>query len=101
MSDNKASVGRIVLFVMPEPGNIPGMRDHAEGEVRPAIVVRTWGENGGPSSSVNLMILPDGTNDMQRDCKTRDEFTNGPIWKTSVCYDEAKRKGTWHWPQRT
>lgn len=86
-----ASVGRTVLFVL--HGHIPGIKPHAIGQVRPAIVVRTWGENGGPSETVNLQVLLDGDNDTVGGVHT--------AWVTSARHEPTGQVHcTWHWPQR-
>jgi hypothetical protein len=71
----RATVGRIVHFVMPD------------GRHRPAIVVEEFG--GG---TVNLQVFTDGANDGHGE---------GMLWKTSVGQDdETTRPGSWHWPER-
>ena len=70
--------GRMVHFVLPN------------GEHRPAVIVRVWHVTGVCDGYVNLQVFTDGTNDGQ-------ENAAGIAWKTSVCYDENKSVGTWHW----
>lgn len=91
----KASVGRIVNVVL--DAGIPDIRPHAVGQIRPAIVVRTWGEGGGPSESVNLQVFLDGSNDL-------DHLAPGigaQIWLTSAHYSAEPKPRTWHWPPRS
>lgn len=70
--------GRMVHFVM------------SDGEHRPAVIVRVWPVSGVCDGYVNLQVFTDGTNDGQ-------ENAAGIAWKTSICYDENKGVGTWHW----
>lgn len=79
------------MFVL--SAHVPGIRADAVGQVRPATVVRTWGEGGGPSSSVNLLVHLDGTNDRYGEQPTQ-------TWLTSVDYSEKKLAHTWHFPAR-
>lgn len=71
--------GRIVHFVMPN------------GEHRPAVIVRVWHVTGPSDGYVNLQVFTDGANDYGQ------ENLAGIVWKTSICYDENKGVGTWHW----
>lgn len=80
----KPTVGRIVHYVL------------TDGQHRPAIVVRAWGEepHSAPdyADSVNLQVFLDGSNDGSE---------SGVDWETSVRYDETgKTPYTWHWPER-
>lgn len=70
--------GRMVHFVLPN------------GEHRPAVIVRVWHVTGACDGYVNLQVFTDGTNDGQ-------ENAAGIVWKTSICFDENKSVGTWHW----
>jgi hypothetical protein len=73
------SIGRIVHFVLPS------------GEHRPAIIVRIWDFVPTASSSVQLQVFTDGSND----------GLNYVEWRTSVHQDaETKAPGTWHEPER-
>jgi hypothetical protein len=57
----------------------------------PAVVVRV---NDAASGSVNLQLLPDGSNDLA-------DWKNDRGWRTSVAYDPtAKTPGTWSFPPR-
>lgn len=85
-----ASIGRTVLFVL--SSSVPGLRADAVGQIRPATVVRTWGENGGPSSCVNLLVHLDGDNDRAGEQPRH-------AWLTSVDHSKEKRPHTWHFPQ--
>lgn len=63
------SVGRIVHY-------------HLEnGDVRPAIIVRTWGDD--ESSAVNLQVFVDGMNDLGGEFSS-EECRPGVSWKTSA-----------------
>lgn len=59
------AIGRIVLYQFHE--------HEAGGAVRPAIIVRVWGDQ--PESAVQLQVFVDGSND---------GFAGGTVWKTSV-----------------
>ena len=76
MSEQKPSIGRIVLFRSLDSN---GSKEH------PAIINRVWGD--GPC--VNLMVLPD---------------CGAPISKTSVNQNESLTDGgqdyAWRWPPR-
>jgi hypothetical protein len=78
---NKLSIGRVVHIVM------------EDGQHRPAICVRVWGNEGG-----NFQAFIDGTND--RDFANEEEQVSGVKWMTSVCYSETPSTRTWHWPER-
>lgn len=80
------TVGRVVLYRLSsadirmidkshgfKPGN-----DYREGDILPAIVVRTWGST--PESAVNLSVLLDGV---------------GTYWATSRVVGDAP--GQYHW----
>jgi hypothetical protein len=113
------AVGRVVLYVM---GAYPG-EEKAKGEIRPAMIVRTWG-----GTTVQLAVLRDGTNDGREpiEIKMPDlKGINDPdvvaalkqlhatlseaaqriadaaslvSWRTSVQHDQTtKRPGSWHW----
>lgn len=89
------SIGRIVLYVFTaddarklnhqtseenRPGNYA-----QEGDIRPLLICRVWPpELYEGRSSVNGQVFIDG---------------EGSIWKTSVHCDDAKKPGTWHWPE--
>ncbi len=76
-------VGDMVLYVLPE-GTSPG-------EVRPAVVVRTWSDD--PGNLVNLQVFTDGVNDFI----TAHPGASGILWRTSVHNDEVdKAPGTYH-----
>lgn len=81
------TVGRIVLYVLPE-----GMR--GAGEIRPAIIVRVFPECDG-ITLINLQVFQDGGNDdIARDYDSPVDVT----WRTSVHHDQdGKQPGTWHW----
>lgn len=94
METKKASIGRIVNVVL--DSSIAGIRPHAVGAIRPAIVVRTWGENGGPSESVNLQVFLDGSNDLAHQAPG----VAVQVWLTSVHYSAEPKLRSWHWPAR-
>lgn len=92
--EQKPTVGRIVNFTL------------ANGEVRPAIVVRVWS-----ASCVNVRVFLDGSNDAggPLTIKTAEghsyDVCDESGWATSVNYDEgvdgaAPPPRTWHWPTR-
>jgi hypothetical protein len=74
-------VGTIVHYTLPE-----------NREVRPAIIIRTWGRS--EPYPVQLAVFVDGTNDIRGG-----DPNNPPLlkWRTSVTYDESGRPGTWKW----
>lgn len=77
MSDQRATVGRIVHYVL-DAEEFANSGTH-----RPAIVVDRLGD----SENVCLQVF--------LDCQS------GIHHKASVEHDEAaKRPGTWHWPER-
>lgn len=89
--------GRFVHYVM------------ADGQHRPAQVVRVWGTDG----VVNLVVTLDGSNDrgstpypLAKDVKADphegQQHQVDPLhwWATSVRYSEAAEPGTWHWIER-
>lgn len=83
------SEGRIVHFVLDREESVGGT--NAFRHVAAAIV-RVWNP-----SYVNLLLLPDGSND---GFPSNAGFVELP-WRTSVTYDEdAKLPGTWHFPER-
>src|SRR5579884_2584878 len=80
------TVGRVVLYrladfdvrqILKMVGFKP-LADMKEGDVLPAIVVKTWGST--PESAVNLQVLLDGA---------------GTYWCTSRVVGDAP--GTYHW----
>lgn len=92
----KPSIGRVVHYVLSDGD---GVKSHAVGEHRPAIVVRVWpgeyGTNECPDG-VNLQAMIDGSNDI--------DGAHGAgcllLWKTSIPYSSEPKPGTWHWPER-
>lgn len=82
MQTQTPTPGRIVNYVLEK-----GPRT---GEIRPAIIVRTYGE-----TTVQLAVFTDG----QYEAGGNDKLPN-PYWVTSACYSETPQCGTWHWPQR-
>jgi hypothetical protein len=78
----KPTVGRIVHYTLPD--------GRSSGQVRPAIVVRTWDES---YTSIQLQVFTDETND---------GFVGGIVWKTSVMQSAngEPELGRWHWPKR-
>ncbi len=84
------AVGRIVNFVM------------ANGEIRPAIIVRVWSE-----TCVNLRVFLDGWNDTKTDSAGNSAITyyldnekynvcDEDGWVTSASLDESHRPRTFH-----
>lgn len=74
--------GRVVHYVVADWDGIAA----AEGQHRPAMIVRDWKT---PTGTVNLQVFCDGQNDgaMQ-------------LWRTSVLHDPGGAPGTWHWIER-
>lgn len=102
---DEVKLGRIVHFVL------------ANGEHRPAIIVRVWpGEYGNDEvkDGINAQVFLDGGNDrvVFVDAATTpptsdafsqvtlDECTKGSAWRTSVRHSSEAKPGTWHWPER-
>jgi hypothetical protein len=78
------SIGRTVHFVL------------ANGQHRPAIIVRVFGEPPTPTSVANLQIFRDGSNDVP----SRAPGEGDMLWRTSVHQDaETMQPGTWHSPE--
>ncbi len=92
-----ASVGRIVHVNLgrdTRPGHATDEREH----VRPAIVVRTWGDT--PESAINVQVLADGSNDVGLEylVTNKRDPEAGPVWLTSILQGEGV--GQWRWPPR-
>lgn len=86
----EVTVGRIVHYTL--PAHYP-----RGGEVRPAIVVRSWSpiEHDNPHSGmVNLKVFLDGANDQDISQGGHD------LWVGSVYFDPDGKPGTWRWPPR-
>lgn len=87
------AVGRIVHYVMPN------------GQHRPAVVVRVWGEEMCPAGeTVQLQVFTDGSNDANAP-GGHPQFASGLYWATSVKHSEpvagvGTGAHTWHWPER-
>ena len=70
------------------------------GAVRPAAIVRVWrGADGCAQENglVNLIVFVDGSNDYP-------SLAAGGVpvlWKTSVCHDDNREPGTWHYIDET
>lgn len=67
------------------------------GEVRPAMIVRTWGSE--PTSAVQLVVFVDGTNDypdLQAENVAGRLQVMPVIWKTSRQQAEVPTPGKWH-----
>lgn len=85
------TIGRIVHYKLAEHDaasiNAKRLKDSTsgnlavEGDVYPAIIVRTWGEHAG--ASVQLQVLLDGPD---------------TYWATSRL--EGETAGSWSWPPR-
>jgi len=91
----KPTIGRIVHYVL------------ANGEHRPAIIVRVWpGEYGNDEvkDGINVQVFLDGGNDtdaaLGMGYTTMDERERGTAWRTSVRYSGESVPGSWHWPER-
>jgi hypothetical protein len=100
---DKVKIGRIVHYVL------------ADGEHRPAIIVRVWPDEYGNAEvkdGINVQIFNDGGNDAHAGTDvaigsfTGEERVRGTAWRTSVRYRNpsdgniAELMGTWHWPER-
>lgn len=72
--------GRIVYFVFSafDAEQIKSGNRYKEGDIAPAMVVRTWSYDG----CCNLKVMLDGPD---------------TLWATSVLFSEAKGPHTWHW----
>lgn len=88
MPEQKPSVGRIVHYKL------------IDGQIRPAMIVRVWGQCGDACGScqdcVNLVVFTDGWNDR--------ELISGPECKPIVNVTSVMRgdnPGQWNWPPRT
>lgn len=78
------SIGRTVHFVL------------ANGQHRPAVIVRVFDEPPTPTSVANLQVFLDGSND----APAREPGASDLLWRTSVHQDAAEMKpGTWHSPE--
>lgn len=91
--EQQVTVGRIVHYVMPN------------GEHRPAIVVRVWGDGHSGAQRVQLQVFTDGSNDVHTPAGEHPEFVSGIYWATSVLHQEPTEEvpdpeRTWHWPER-
>jgi len=74
------SLGRIIRVVLKTDGGVV---------VRPAIIVRTWGDAAKPQTYVNAQVFTDESND----------GLPGTLWKTSLTFDpSATLENSWHWP---
>ena len=67
------TIGRTVLYVLPEGHNNPG-------QLRPAVVVQTWADT--PDAAVNLHVFIDPSNDEPVD----------PMQQCSVAHDPAGKQ---------
>jgi hypothetical protein len=82
-------VGDHVLYVLPQESAC-----RYPGHIRPAVIVRTWGESA--KVAVQLQVFTDGTNDYDHG----HTGASGIMWKASVPYSEDATPGTWHWPTK-
>lgn len=82
-------IGQIVMFVLDAAFGANC------GEVRPAMVVRTWS-----GSCVQLCVFVDGFNDVEQppiiDALAPVSAAPCTVWRTSVCEDADKKPGTYH-----
>ena len=79
----KPTIGRIVHFTL------------ADGQVRPALIVRTWPEITAYNDGVNLQIFMDDNAQ-----GNGNDSTPSPMWKTSVQRADEPTPGCWNWPPR-
>jgi len=77
----KPSIGRIVIFVLPEEK----VKENNNATEAPAVIVRTWENTGYENDECNLKVFTDGENN---------------LWASSVPYSEANEPNSWHWPPR-
>lgn len=77
--------GRMVHYVL------------ANGEHRPAVVVRVWHATGACAGYVNLQVFTDGSNDNDADAAINGASV---VWCTSVCYAAIPEPHTWHWIEK-
>ena len=93
------AVGRIVLYVLKEA-------EHLEGQIRPAIVTRTWSK-----TCAQLTVFPDGSNDFPVEAKPipagalvvgqrapRKYQLQFAVSSANLDQDE-KKPGTFHFPE--
>jgi len=87
---NRATVGRIVHFVLPD--------GPAKGEHRAAIVTRTVGDKGNPSEIVNLHVFLDGGDETE--FPLLGHVRRRRHRRDRVPYSAQPTPNTWHWPER-
>lgn len=76
------ATGRLVHYVLDSGRN--------QGQHRPALIVRTWGDSDNVQSYVNVQVLTDDAND----------GLPAIMWVTSVQYDPmGLTPRSWHWPE--
>lgn len=88
----RITIGRTVNYVL------------KDGQVRPFLIVRVWGDNPFPGN-VNGVLIFDGSNDAHvlpnAEMNPHHNPAGNPqVWLTSVHYDANKAPFTWHWPER-
>ena len=89
------TIGRIVLVNLgadTRPGAQP------EQQLRPAIVVRTWGST--PEAAINVQLFPDGGNDVGLEYLVSNQIdpSKGSLCLTSLI--QGDHVGGWSWPPR-
>lgn len=82
---SEVTVGRIVHYTLDTGPKA--------GEVRPAIVVNTW----GGSDHIQLQVFTDSDENAHHN-----DALPQVMWKTSVAQSESggPEPGRWHWPAR-
>ena len=80
----KPTIGRIVIAtIMDGRGNLVQ---------RPALIVRTWGED---TKCVQAQVFTDG----QDETNGNDKLP-AVVWKSSLAFSEGQELNTWNWPTR-
>ena len=80
------TIGRIIHAVFKDA--------HDRTVIRPAIIVRVWGETA--DSAINAQIFCDSNGGRDNDALPN------VIWKTSLCHDPGGIVlNSWHWPTKT
>ncbi len=87
--------GRLVHYVYRD--DEAGVHSYCAGESRAAIIVRLFEHKGGDQGVANLLVLPDGSNDLLLLTEGTQHGYEPILWRTSVRHDPDQTPGTWHW----
>lgn len=88
------TIGRIVLVNI---GKNPTKHDSETEHLRPAVVVRVWGDT--PQAAVNVQLLTDCDNDIGCEYFANNQIiVSHIVWLTSICPGDGV--GQWRWPPR-